>query len=157
MCLTKRNIKLKFTKERALQDVTQVTTVDMIVYKRFTRYKDEKGNYIYKTPHRSFHWNPERTVKVPEFTTATAGDDILQVNQGLHAYLTKEMARLKKGRYQCVVPMIIPKGTKYITSDPEDGEIVALAMKMKLPKKRNDRPKGADPKSSKKRVVKKKK
>lgn len=154
MCLIKdyaikHYSKIKTGKE-ALRLYGKVDKKDKIVYKSFDEGTDYTTSVSYLvTPYTYFRWPISGHVVVPSLGIKSSYS-YLEVNRGLHAYLTASRAKNEVG--SIVKRMIIPAGTQYIVG--ENGDIVTTEMWLKKDYDKYKRSKRRNTTTSKARVSK---
>lgn len=104
MCLTTAGFKSAYRLNKALSK-PKIAETDLLVYKRLTRgsYSPYQGTKYAKGLHTA-------TMK------ATRVGMAIEVNAGLHAYVDFKYASSRCNSSDKVVPMVIPKGSKYFIS-----------------------------------------
>lgn len=124
MCLD-----LEKTKETFKEHI-KIAQEDIVVWK-VMGYKSKyfglwKRFYSY---YREFIYKPNKVYNINEFTynECFVGVGCYYIEQGFHAYLTREMAQCYVAYDAKIIKCIIPKGTEYLKNNTE---IVSKAIKI---------------------------
>lgn len=149
------NKGLKVNQANLIKIAVQKAKKDIQVYKRFI---DSTIGLV--TPYKNLYWPGRTLVSIPKLGILLdpdySGRYCLKVNEGLHAYTSEEKARnCKYGDAEVIRKMVIPKGASYISNDY--GEIIATDMRMGRIPNKDDRPKRKPAKTSKRKLVSKRK
>lgn len=112
MCLTIKTYKTNKAFRRAKPPLPEVATHDMLVFKRLTI--RNKSPY----QHQTYVFGKKYYSQLGIDSDSSWCRII--VNKGLHAYLTKELAKEFKTGYEAIRPAIIPKGAKYFIGEHRD-------------------------------------